>query len=121
MFCKYITEKLIKKPIASSFRQPAEKALKDKPSKKKYLDLVKNPMDLELILSNLNEQKYTSVQEWKRDMHLILEKCQKFNGEDHPLTDMAKELFDHLFNLYTEKIPETDEEFWQLRIAKKYS
>ena len=120
-FCKQITNKLIKKPISYFFRRPALSDISDGKSRKKYLDVVKCPMDLETILKKLNEQKYASILDWKHDVHLILENCQKYNGEDHPYTDMAKELFEHLFNSYVEKIPETEEEAWHLQFTKKFS
>jgi hypothetical protein len=44
----------------------------------KYLDIVKKPMDIGTVISNLVEGSYTNVEEMRRDMLLVFSNCEAY-------------------------------------------
>lgn len=44
----------------------------------KYLDIVKKPMDIGTVISNLIEGGYSSVEEMRRDMLLVFSNCEEY-------------------------------------------
>jgi hypothetical protein len=44
-----------------------------------YYDLVTNPMDLETLLVNINEDKYSVVDEFVTDCRYIMQSAEQFN------------------------------------------
>ncbi|KAH0786329.1 CAMK family protein kinase [Histomonas meleagridis] len=75
--CKDITKILIDNPVSSLFREPVDTDLYPE-----YKNYIKHPMDLGTVLSKLNNNKYSSVQQWHSDIELIWSNCEKFNGKD---------------------------------------
>lgn len=57
-----------------------------------YHSIVKQPMDLKTMSRKLQTGEYETAKDFKSDFNLIVKNCVKFNGEDHAVTNAAKEL-----------------------------
>lgn len=57
-----------------------------------YHSIVKQPMDLGTMNDKLQRGEYETAKDFKVDFNLIVKNCVKFNGEDHAVTNAAKEL-----------------------------
>ena len=67
-----------------------------------YTEIIQNPMDLGTIKKKIGDGAYTSLIEFRNDVHLTFDNAMKFNDAvDHPLYIVAKDLkekFDKDFN-----------------------
>lgn len=61
---------------------------------KNYYDLIKNPMDLETVMSKATSKSYRTRQEFLNDIELIKSNSATFNGADSPFTEKAQTLVD---------------------------
>lgn len=57
-----------------------------------YHSIVKQPMDLGTMNEKLQSGQYETAKDFKYDFNLIVKNCVKFNGEDHAVTNAAKDL-----------------------------
>jgi hypothetical protein len=57
-----------------------------------YYEVVKRPMDLKSLQERLYTGQVTSVFQFKEELDLIWENCITFNGPQHPLSVIAKEV-----------------------------
>lgn len=48
-----------------------------------YYDIVTQPMDYTTIKTKLQENKYSSVDDFEKDVHLVYDNCIKYNGEQN--------------------------------------
>jgi len=48
----------------------------------RYYDEIQHPMDFGTMLTNLNESKYQSMEQLKKDMELVFSNCRQFNTPD---------------------------------------
>jgi transcription initiation factor TFIID subunit 2 len=48
----------------------------------RYYDEIQHPMDFGTMLTNLNENKYQSMEQFKKDMELVFSNCRQFNTPD---------------------------------------
>ena len=86
---KKIISNLKKGNSSLYFRTPVDPVALKIPN---YPNIVKDPMDLGTIDSNLKNQKYSSVKEFVDDFQLIVDNCVAFNGPDHAITESAKKM-----------------------------
>ena len=63
---------------SSSFHKPVDPNSKDL---KDYYKVIKNPMDLSTLLTNVTEQKYDSMKAFETDLQLIWDNCIEYNEE----------------------------------------
>lgn len=61
-----------------------------------YFDIIKRPMDLSTILSKLDNNQYTSEEDFAFDMRLMFENCYTFNGRNHQIAPFCQ-LFQDAF------------------------
>jgi len=61
-------------------------------------------MFLSHIQKRLEQQYYTNVGSVVHDVHLIVTNCQKYNGEFHDITAVAKDLKDNFLDMCTGKL-----------------
>ncbi|CAK9435289.1 uncharacterized protein LODBEIA_P57460 [Lodderomyces beijingensis] len=54
-----------------------------------YYNFIKRPMDLSTIERKLHVKAYESAEQFTSDFNLIIENCQKFNGEAASISKMA--------------------------------
>ena len=79
-------EKLKRNPKADAFRLPVDPIRLKIPD---YLNIVKNPMDLGTVVSNIKRGSYTEPAEVARDVRRIWDNCRLYNGETHLVTKLA--------------------------------
>lgn len=89
-----VLEELSNLPACKDFRTPVpwkELGLDD------YLDIVKQPMDLQTVRRKLNGNKYASSEEFAEDVRLMFNNCLLYNREEspeYPIRTWAKELLE---------------------------
>jgi bromodomain-containing factor 1 len=82
-----------------------------------YFTVVKEPMDISTIEKKLVANSYSTLEEARKDVELMLNNCLTFNGPDSPVSLMAKNLGSWFEKEYL-KIP-TDLEQLELKKRKK--
>ena len=89
--CFIVMQTLYKNPCTEPFRQPV-----NLDTVSNYLDTIEKPMDLGTVYSNLQNNKYSSVNRWKEDVDLVWSNAKKFNPPSSPyylLAEYSKKLF----------------------------
>ncbi|KAF9948419.1 hypothetical protein BGZ72_009665 [Mortierella alpina] len=74
--CHKVWRKMVKHKSSIRFRMPVDPIAENIPN---YFEIVKRPMDLSTIKSNLDNGKYAKMQEFEDDVRLMLSNCAKFN------------------------------------------
>ena len=87
--CYKITSELINHPICIFFSRPVDPEIDNAPD---YLNIIQKPIDLRTILKNLQNEKYKTISEWKSDIELIWKNAEKYNGQYHIITQLAKSI-----------------------------
>jgi len=59
-----------------------------------YFEIIKNPMDLGTVESNLQSGSYDDVEKLERDVKLVFENSILYNGEGSDVGEMAKQMMD---------------------------
>ncbi len=90
-FLTFISE-IKKSSFSKPFKKPALKHLHGTFLKNKYKEMIKKPMDLELVTKKLKLKEYTNVQEFINDIFLIFNNAMLFNKENSKIYDFAKSL-----------------------------
>ncbi|GET02190.1 hypothetical protein GLOIN_2v1781474 [Rhizophagus clarus] len=65
--------------------------------------VVRNPMDLLTICSKLDNEEYTNINEFERDMHLIFRNCYTHNDMDSKIYHLGEELESIFIKMWAEK------------------
>ncbi|XP_013414213.1 transcription initiation factor TFIID subunit 1 [Lingula anatina] len=87
------------------FHQPVNKKFV-----KDYYEIVKNPMDLSMLLRNIQRHKYHTRSQFQEDVDLIYVNSIKYNGGDSAYTATAKQISD----VCRETLAENEEHLLQL-------
>ena len=74
---------------ATAFNKPVDPVALNIPS---YPDIIKRPMDLSTIESNLKDHKYTCAVDCVKDFELVIQNCITFNGPEHLVSQAAMRL-----------------------------
>lgn len=61
-----------------------------------YFDIIKRPMDLDIIETKLEAESYGSVQAFVDDLHLIFDNALQFHGPRHAVTEAASSMLAHV-------------------------
>ncbi|XP_030597491.1 ATPase family AAA domain-containing protein 2-like isoform X2 [Archocentrus centrarchus] len=89
LFLRNITERLILDCRFKAFTKPVdieEESLKDREAEvPDYLMVIKKPMDLSTLLTNIDEQKYITVGEFMADADLIWKNALDYNPDSDPM------------------------------------
>ncbi|OHT12777.1 Bromodomain containing protein [Tritrichomonas foetus] len=75
--CLKITNIMFNSPGCAIFREPVDPERDLVPD---YYKVIKNPQDIGTIKNRLENNEYTTVNEWLKDMNLVWENAQKYNG-----------------------------------------
>jgi TolA-binding protein len=70
-----------------------------------YHDIIKKPMDLGTVKSNMDNRGYKTAQEFAADVRLIFTNCYKYNPPDHDVVAMGRKLQD-VFEMRYANIPD---------------
>ncbi|QSL64055.1 hypothetical protein MERGE_000210 [Pneumocystis wakefieldiae] len=74
---------------ARPFNQPVDPVKLNIPS---YPTIITHPMDFGTIDKKLSSKQYETVDDFKKDVELVFTNCFTFNGEESPISIMAKNL-----------------------------
>ncbi|KAH0795617.1 Bromodomain containing protein [Histomonas meleagridis] len=113
-FCKEVTEKLFKHPLAIAFLRPVNPQVDDAPN---YFQKIQHPMDLGTIKANLDNNVYANSTAWSKDIRLVWDNAKLYNDKKtliHQAADKLKNKCDKMLKV----IPKTEPELWSLRVAK---
>lgn len=110
-WCSKVLNDLNKWPITSPFRQPVDPVRDNAPN---YPQIVTNPMDFSTMRKKLNNNEYTSVQEFIDDIQLICDNAKKFNGETSMYALICDDIMAEVHRQYSEKATTQDEEWYKL-------
>ncbi|XP_037831827.1 ATPase family AAA domain-containing protein 2 isoform X2 [Kryptolebias marmoratus] len=80
LFLRNVTERLMLDRRFKAFTKPVD--IEEVPD---YLLVIKKPMDLSTLLSNIDEQKYITVSEFMSDADLIWQNALEYNPDSDPL------------------------------------
>lgn len=86
--CLKIVEKMINLPICSPFREMVDPERDGAPD---YFTYISEPMALCEVKKRLIDDKYKTLEAFKRDINLIWENAITYNGEETLYAYMAKE------------------------------
>jgi hypothetical protein len=106
--CTKIIDELFQHPIAEVFRRPVDPQADDVPE---YFDIVKHPSDLGTVRTKLKNDRYRSLQDFKRDVNLIWENAELYNGKQSLPCFIGAEL-SRLFNRRFSALEEPPAEQW---------
>jgi hypothetical protein len=87
--CLAVVDELRAHPIAEIFVNPASP---DEPGAADYLTIIKNPSDLGTVRRKLCERGYQTLDEFRKDVNLVLENAVQFNGRPSLISFMADRL-----------------------------
>lgn len=69
-----------------------------------YLDVVKNPMHLELVKKKLENAIYSDMETFERDVKLVFENAILYNGEDSEVGELAQTMLGKFDKLYKDVV-----------------
>lgn len=88
---KEIMEKIRGKAISQMFSRPVDPVSDNCPD---YPEIIKNPMDLGTIAQKLEENKYSTVAEWKSDVDIVWTNSLTYNKNNQTLVMITTEMQD---------------------------
>ncbi|KAK8891487.1 hypothetical protein M9Y10_028697 [Tritrichomonas musculus] len=97
--CLKILDELVSHPISTVFQEPVDPIIDEVPD---YFDVIKEPSDLSTVRERLLSDKYTNLQEFKREVNLIWENAVAYNGKSsYPayIADQLSKIFSRQFSL----------------------
>ena len=115
--CLEIVDALTKHPVAEIFLNPVDPEEDKVPN---YHQIVKNPSDLGTVRQNLVDQKYKTLDEFKREMNLIWENAALFNGRHSTVACMGEKLA-RIFHKKMAAIEERPRDVWVSEYLKAQS
>jgi hypothetical protein len=84
-----IVDELLEHPMADFFSKPVDPIADEVPD---YFDVIQHPSDLGTVRTKLSNDRYRSLQEFKRDVNLIWENAATYNGRPSLPVYIADEL-----------------------------
>ena len=112
--CISIIDSLMSHPIAEIFISPVDPKLDNCPD---YFDIIKKPSDLTTVRSSVEQDKYKSIQEFKKDVDQIWENAILYNGRMSLPAFMAEEL-EKIFHKQLRQVETPSKEDWISSYAK---
>ncbi|KAH7907029.1 hypothetical protein BJ138DRAFT_1137716 [Hygrophoropsis aurantiaca] len=101
--CRDVLRVLSKMPECGIFAQPVDPIRDGCPT---YFDEIEHPMDFGTMTDRLNAGKYSTMEEFSKDVQLIFNNCRKFNPPTtYPVTcaDAVEKMFKKEWSKMTEK------------------
>jgi hypothetical protein len=116
-FCRTSIKRLLEHPLSNAFLRPVDPELDGVPD---YLRVISTPMDLGTANSNLQSGKYSSSDEFVRDIDLVWTNSMTYNKKNRGsllLSSVAhamKKKCDRMFAT----IPKTEVDLWNRKMTK---
>jgi len=102
-YCNTMLKALKRHPDSGPFLHPVDPVALNVPD---YFDIIKNPMDLTTLQTNLNNGKYAdNPDNFISDTRLIFTNCYTYNGINSQISEMAKAL-EKVFENMLKKMPQ---------------
>lgn len=114
-WCVRIIKRIIKSPISYPFRT-VDSFLPPNCARNIY-EIIKNPIDLNMILQNVIDKKYSRMVDWEHDVNLIWENAKILYHEKSPQMAMALDL-EEWFKKKTKNYPRSKDEQWLNKFEK---
>ena len=114
--CIQITQTMYNLPGCYLFTSPVDPVRDNIPT---YFDVIKNPQDLGTILDRLQQNKYTSVGNWKHDMDLVWDNAKTFNGQYSIISIIANCMKNKMEKMYQKTF--MDQKEWCNRVNQLFS
>ncbi|EAX92592.1 Bromodomain containing protein [Trichomonas vaginalis G3] len=111
-WCTDMINKIRSWPIAIPFLEKVDP--EDLPD---YKQVVSKPMDISTMKSKLEKKKYTSINDFFKDLQLIHDNSSLYNGPTHMLTHMAKDLLMDVHQRYAIRA-ENEKDSWLFKLAQ---
>ena len=89
---------------AAPFKVPVDAKKLNVPT---YYKVITKPMDLATMAKNIKMNEYGSLDDFERDLDLIVSNCVTFNGQSAPIASLALEMqhiYQHLVQMGREKL-----------------
>ncbi|CAK9091335.1 Bromodomain-containing protein C631.02 [Durusdinium trenchii] len=99
--CKDVLEEFMRLPAAKGFLKPV--------TLPGYRDVIERPMDLKTVQSNVKSSRYTSHEDFARDVRLVFDNAIKFNTTDNGALSIRK---------FATELKETFEQEYQTRVVE---
>lgn len=112
--CLELTDRMLKRKICSPFYESVAKFRDLVPQ---YFEIIKYPMDLTTIKTNLENNVYPTIDDWAKDVELIWSNALKYNGEDTVIAKMAIEMRQWFRRRY-ETISRSINDIWVFDLIK---
>jgi hypothetical protein len=100
--CLDIVDELFRHPISEVFHDPFDPVADNMPD---YLEVVQHPSDLSTVRTKLLNDRYHTLQDFKRDVNLIWENAVQYNGRVALLSYIAG----HLSRIFQKRIAVLEE------------
>jgi Bromodomain/TAZ zinc finger len=84
--CLPLVQDLVDDPFGWVFKDPVDPVALGLPD---YFDVVKKPMHLDLVKTNLEEKSYDSLESFQKDCSLVFENSILYNGESSEVGQLA--------------------------------
>lgn len=113
--CEDVLDELNDFPISDFFSEPVDPKKHEAPG---YFEIIKNPSDLSTVRKKLLSNHYQTLEQFRKDMHLIWDNAIQYNGKNSLPGVMAEDLmrkFEKRFK-YIE-----DSDHWKFEYKKNKS
>ena len=110
-----VTEKLLNNPLCVAFVYPISR---NEEWSADYFSIIKKPMDLSTIKTNIENDSYDSIEEWKADVMQVWENSKLFNGKGALLYVCADFMAKKCTNKYFVRVPRTEMDISKRKIEK---
>ncbi|KAH0790665.1 Bromodomain containing protein [Histomonas meleagridis] len=87
--CIEIMEKLMSLPCGQAFLEPTDDKVPN------YHNIIKHPIDLRTIAKRMQNNEYTSISQWDKDMNLIWNNAEKYYTKNSYIGILANQLHIH--------------------------
>jgi histone acetyltransferase len=88
-----LLQAVLKEPFSLPFREPVSDKLVPG-----YSSVITNPMDLSTMIMKNNERWYSTRDQLRADVKLMIENCVLFNGPRHEVTRLGNETVNFLYS-----------------------
>lgn len=111
-FMREITQKIHALPIAAPFRERVREE-----DAAGYYNVIHRPMWLNEVLSRIDRDQYTRLDDWRSDVNLIWKNAMRYNQKGDLFFEFAADL-ESIFKELSEKVPTTEAQAWAYKLEK---
>lgn len=113
-FAVKCTDKLLENPLCIEFTNPISR---NETWSEAYFSIIKKPMDLSTVKSNLEQQYYGNLDEWKQDIFQIWANGKEFNGPRTLLYVICEVLEKKCTKMFS-RVPRTENDLIKFKVER---